>query len=238
MFSIHYRNQQDLVSSDHMLSLQKCVALGRQHGDFWLSLAEGYRHLKTMYNCAAVLESTLSTDDVEQQKLSEKFEHILSNTVSLFRPYFSWRSIVDKHKCTEMEGVLYKEELVRQLSEQEISFVDETERDRLEAGLLSDCHKDCPLFPGTLSSQLSSPKGCFYSTAIAGLSTPSLSLCVLHSPFVVLASRQVTAEDFIKLLNKTMSRSVANTLLCHFCDLAECSCYLWARYIIILYIHL
>lgn len=216
-----------------MISLQKCVAIERQHADFWMVLADGYRFLQMTYN------SDESGTDTEQPNISEQLGDILSNTVSLFRPYFSWRGIISRPDAIKkMNQLLISEdELTNDTSEQKIKHVS-TLRDTT-AKINSDhcdlerkqsanvwCHKDCPLFTHSRSSAESNC--CLYRTVLGGLATPKLSLCLLHSPFVVLASRQATVEEFMELL-KSMVKSRSIELLCSFYTMAECSCYLWAR---------
>ena len=223
-----------IFSPDHVISLQKCVGIERQHADFWTMLADGYRLLQA--NCSGLLQSstTPSNDggstsaNVEQLTVSDQLGDILGNTVSLFRPYFSWRDI-------KMNQLLITED---ELLDSDESTTNENTA-RMKSDLLDSeksekawCHKDCPFFTHSHSSSTeSSSYCCFYRTAVGGLATPNLTLCLLHSPFVFLTSRQVTIEEFMELL-KSITKSRSIELLRSFCTMAECSCYLWARYVI------
>ena len=229
----------------HVISLQKCVAIERQHADFWMALAEGYRLLKVTYT--GLLQSIYSSSTVpngdcgantERLKIPDQLGDILNNTVSLFRPYFSWRGIVNRPDATKMNQLLIttKNELLtsdvrEQNSKPNQATVHEnttkmnSERSDLEQSV-DVCHKDCPFFTHSQSSAESNC--CLYQTVMADLSTPTITLCLLHSPFVILASRQATIEKFIELL-KSVGKSRSIELLCNFYTMSECSCYLWAR---------
>ena len=171
--------------------------------------------------------------DRGQWEISEQVGHILSNTVSLFRPYFSWRrSVVTKPNGSKMDQqVRITDEadkctdcLCDKTSEANPLMhegVVERHSDDPKMELLV-CHEDCPFFKTFLSS------GCSYLAVMVESAAAKLSLCLLHSPFVVLASRQSTVEEFVQLLNN-VTRSKAVDLLCNFCTLAEYSCHLWAR---------
>lgn len=214
----------DFSSLGHVLSLQKCVAMERQHADFWLTLADGYRLLKV--TCSDVLESS---SDIGQWRVPEQLGHVLNNTVSLFRPYFSWRGIITKPSETKVNRELVTEQLrshINELTLESDLSAHEEAVDLLPSDLgPSVCHKGCPFF--TLSP-LYVATSSSYSAVIAGLGTPNLTMCLLHSPFPILASRQVAVEEFIELL-KNVAKSTAVALLCNFYTLAECSCFLWAR---------
>ena len=222
-----------------MISLQKCIGVERQHADFWMILADGYRLL--LANCSDLLHSctTPSSSDgtdgtaranVEQPTVTDQLGDILSNTMSLFRPYFSWRDV-------KMNQLLITEDKLLNSDEPNLSTTNENtakmKSDHLDSEKSEQawCHKNCPFFTHSHSSRTeSSSYCCLYRTAVGSLATPSLTLCLLHSPFVILASRQVTVQEFVELL-KSITKCRSIEMLCNFYTMAECSCYLWARYI-------
>ena len=234
------------VSLDHVISLQKCVSLERQHADFWMALADGYRLLQAIYsslfqsissNTAPGSDDGAASVNIEQLNMSDQLGDILSNTVSLFRPYFSWRGIISRSDAIKMNQLLITED--ESLTNDEkvkpnLSTPHENTAKRKSDHLDSEqsvnawCHKGCPFFT---HSQSTTESNCYiYRTVVGGLAAPDLILCLLHSPFVVLASRQATVEEFVELL-KSIAKSRSIELLCNFYTMAECSCYLWARYI-------
>lgn len=211
-----------------MISLQKCVAIERQHADFWMALADGYRYLQMTYN------SDESGTGREQLNMPDHLGDILSNTVSLFRPYFSWRSIISRPDAIKKMNQLLisEEELTCDANGQNVKQNLSTPHENATK-INSDhcdteqwCHKDCLFFTHSQSSTESNY--CLYRAVLGDLATPKLSLCLLHSPFVVLASRQATVEEFMQLL-KSVAKSRSIELLCSLYSTAECSCYLWAR---------
>ena len=205
-----------------------------------MMLAEGYKLLQEIYTSAGGPESTTPTaeaaaeregdaesdDAAEEWEVSQQLKDILRNTVSLFRPYFSWRSLISKPGETEEEVDTTLEKLANHLEiggEEKEAYEDEAKTDHSEEGL-KICNKDCPFFSHSHTSAT-----CSLSTVLEGPLTPDTNnLCLIHSPFVILASRQVTVEEFIGLL-KSFTKSKATTLLKNVCTLSECSCYLWAR---------
>lgn len=230
-----------------MISLQKCVGIERQHADFWMALADGYRLLQVTYS--GLLQSTSSSStapssdndsgtsaNVKQLNVSEQLGDILSNTVLLFRPYFSWRDITNQPDAIKMKQLL--------ITDNELLTSDEKVEPNLPApcentanmksdqqSVNTECHKNCPFFVQSQSITESNSYGSLYQTVVGGVITPNLlALCLLHSPFVILASRQVTVGQFMELL-KSVAKSRSIELLSSFYTMAECSCYLWARYI-------
>ncbi len=215
-------------------------------------LADGYRLLQANYS--GLLQSTYSStttpnsDDgatsanMERLTVSDQLQDILSNTVSLFRPYFSWRDITSgPDAAIKMNQLLVtNRELLTsdtKINKPNLSTTDEdTTRmksdhlDSTERSETAQCHKDCPFFTHAYSNTENSSYCHLYQTVVGGgLATSNLTPCLLHSPFVILASRQVTIEEFMELL-KNITRSRSIELLCSFYTMAECSCYLWARY--------
>lgn len=233
-----------IPSSGQVFSLQKCVAMERQHADFWLALAEGYGHLKVAYTNSSsdgAFESASgegSECEMGLWTVTEESGHILHNTVSLFRPYFSWRTVTHaanqnqtKIRNTKEECSVYNHD--RDLKPKSnysasVSSLETNSYDQSEKGL-SVCNRDCPVFNFSQSHKVVNT-AYDYPTIVAESGGTKLTLCLLHSPFVMLASRQVTVEEFCELL-KNLTRSKAVDVWCDFCALAECSCYLWARYI-------
>lgn len=210
----------------------------RQHADFWLALAEGYHHLKVAYtnSSSGVFESASvdcgdgSESEMEKWTVTEELGHILHNTVSLFRPYFSWRTVTCTHSISHSSkpnGT--KTEKTHNTIRKEGSAYNHDctqSDDHLKMGLFI-CHKDCPFFNFSQSHKVLSDNYC-YSALVTESGATKLTLCLLHSPFVMLASRQVTVKEFCELL-KSLTRSKAVDVWCNICTLAECSCYLWAR---------
>ena len=222
-----------------MISLQKCVALERQHADFWLALAEGYRHFKetcTTINLATLkLTNTAGNGDIVEQmvEVSNKLDHILSNTVSLFRPYFTWRLVASKSDGqTVVDHTLDTGEPAGHLGDQEFDLPVHSDAMEVKSDSnagLSVCHEGCPFYSHSRSGL---PDGHVYSSVLSeiGPDGPQFTnLCPLHSPFVLLASREVTVERFIELLRST-NKANACHLLSDVCSLSEISCHLWARY--------
>ena len=98
------------LPKDYVICLQKCNLLQRHNTSVWLELAEAYTTLATrsIFSTTAVTshveskfsnkhstdassestESSIAAGKVE----TEKFATILSNTVTLLRPYFKWTS--------------------------------------------------------------------------------------------------------------------------------------------------
>ena len=220
-----------------MISLQKCIGVERQHADFWMILADGYRLLQA--NCSGLLHSSTTPSssgnggaaraNVEQLTVTDQLGDILSNTVSLFRPYFSWRDVKMNQLLIAEDKLLNSDELNLSTTNENTARMKSDHLDS-EKSEKSWCHKDCPFFTHSHSSRTeSSSYCCLYRTAVGSLATLNLTLCLLHSPFVILASRQVTVEEFMELL-KSITKSRSIEMLCNFYTMAECSCYLWARY--------
>ena len=212
------------------------MTLERQHADFWLAMAEAYGHLKQTYAMADL--DTLNLTDticdssvVNELKTSDKLNQILSNTVSLFRPYFTWRQLALKSDTRQTKvdvAAVDTEEPIGHLCEQE-----SVSRDVLDGKCDGDsdvyvslCHKDCPFYS---HFKVSLPESHTYSTVLSKACPQLNSFCLLHSPFVMLASRQVTVEQFIELLKST-TKAIAHHLLSSVCELSKISCHLWARY--------
>ena len=209
------------------MSLQKCIAIERQHADFWTALAEGYRLLKV--TSTDLLQATSSST------VPNQLGDILSNTVLLFRPYFSWRGIVTGPDATRTNQlpITKDESLTNDMSKCKIkpnlaiSIENKMDSDRLDLDQsVQICHKNCPFFTFCQSSAGNSH--CLYQAVKGDHGTPDFTPCWLHSPFVILASRQVAVEEFIELL-KDVTKHKSVELLCSFYTFAECSCYLWAR---------
>lgn len=226
-----------------MISLQKCVSMERQHADFWMALADGYRLLQVTYS--GLLQSTSSSstapnsdDDsgtsanVKQLNVSEQLGDILSNTVSLFRPYFSWRDITNQPDAIKMKQLLITDNELLTSDEPNLPASCENTANMKsdQQSVNTECHKNCPFFIQSQKITESNSYSCLYQTVVGGVTTPNLlALCLLHSPFVILASRQVTVGQFVELL-KNIAKSRSIELLSSFYTMAECSCYLWARY--------
>ena len=82
---------------EQLLALQKCAALQRHHPPYWIALAEAYRCFNS------ILRKTESDRDSDCERLVilSQVESILSNTVSLFRPYFRWNL---RNSCGSKSG--------------------------------------------------------------------------------------------------------------------------------------
>ena len=210
-----------------------------------MALADGYRLLQATYS--GLLQSISSSTapgsndggtgaSTEQLNVSDQLEDILSNTVSLFRPYFSWRGIISRPDAIRMNQLLVSDDESLTSDEKvkpNLSTPHENTAKRKPDHLHSEqsvnawCHKGCPFF--THSQSTMENNCCFYREVVGGLAAPNVTLCLLHSPFVALASRQATVEEFMELL-KSIAKSRSIELVCNFYTMAECSCYLWARY--------
>ena len=196
-------------------------------------MAEAYTHLKQTYALknldALKLTDTISDSNVMDKLItSDKLNQILSNTVTSFRPYFTWRQLALKSDTRQTLTSVDTEEPVGYLCEQECGLPVSSDVLDGDSGVeLLVCHKDCPFYP---HSKNSLPESHSYSTVMSEAGPQRVtSLCLLHSPFVMLASRQVTVEQFVELLNSTTKANACH-LLGSVCELSEISCHLWARY--------
>ena len=189
-------------------------------------MADAYDHLRETY--ATSLDALKLTDTISD---SNVMDQILSNTVSLFRPYFTWRQLALKSDTRQTKVDITsvdKEEPISLLCEHESGLpVSSGVLDGDSGVELLVCHKDCPFYS---HSKNSLPESHSYSTVLSEAGPQQVtSLCLLHSPFVMLASRQVTVEQFVELLNSTTKANACH-LLCSVCELSQISCHLWARY--------
>lgn len=221
----------------------------RQHADFWMALADGYRLLQVTYSellQSNYSSSTASNSDngdttspnAKQLNVSDQLGDILSNTVSLFRPYFSWRDITSGPDASKMKQLLITKDNMLTSDKKDKSSLPiahtntakmKSDHLDLEQSVNAWCLKDCPFFTHSQWSTESNSSCCIYRDVVGRLANPDLTLCLLHSPFVILASRQAAVDEFMELL-KSIAQSRSIELLCSFYAMAECSCYLWARY--------
>ena len=167
---------------------------------------------------------------------------ILENTLALFRPYFSWRSLPKLNRpyqddtttdCNHHDNCTSLEEKLSGLGI-EIPATDHLSSTRY-------CHRYC-IF-NRLSARTHHER---YSDMILTMTSktsqplcenvePCSSLCLIHSPFAVLMSGQISVTDFCSLLESLSSSpthdNFARDMLHCFFFMAECSCLLWTRYV-------
>ena len=238
-------------NTGHVLSLQKCTSLQRYQPDYWTYLAEGYKTLGQICKSNPTFENSTPEKNFTEGNnfvnhfASSRSEHmvdqsnlvtILENTIALLRPYFSWRSLPkfngpDRDVTTT--DCNHRGDTCTSLGEK-LSGLD---IEPPSTDSLSCCNRYC-IF-NSLSGRIH--HGSYLDVILTVNSQPpcenfepsSQSLCLIHSPFAVLMSGQVSVTDFSSLL-ESLSSSLTNVkfsrdILCCFFLMSECSCLLWTR---------
>ena len=201
------------IYTAQVISLQKCVMLQPHHATYWLELAEGYNILR-------------QSPDSTKENL-EHLEHILQNTVALFRPHFSWRDktnstaaieMPDEQKQCEQKGSNSdKQASIKASSAEQSSFAVKVD------GWSVNCSDCCFSFQHSQSNDHSATDD----------KMSSISICPLHSPFTILMSRTLSVNEFVATLknsNSVEGTTIVLECLSRFYCWVQCSCFLLARY--------
>ena len=185
-------------------------------------------------------------------------EVILTQTLQLFRPYFSWREKVAGNvtdsDCNEdgcavpSEGSMGSECKFQNGASHHVACAPTRE---LEADIstaldsASGCSRDCIFFNALVFQNPT-----LYSRTLLNCCPPdqhiqlssgngnklvphlTLPLCIAHSPFVMLIRRALSPKELvctIKELHGMSQRTFAHQLLSSVYAMAACSCLVWAR---------
>lgn len=185
-------------------------------------------------------------------------QDILSRTVQLFRPYFSWRvKVADMEDAVNIGGddkELRKQQQLQHPTPPSTFRAENHSEDPSPGSSISSltCAKHCPFY-GSLSGGGSCASGREYVFTVLHSSScgeeeddhhppapshasllpcPPLQLCLDHSLFAVLVRGLVSPEAVVQMVEILQGKSPSLgslKLLCTFCAMSECSCLLWAR---------